>query len=324
MKKLATLFVFAVLATQTQAQTQDPRVWLDTDYGPIIVELDPGAAPVTVENFLKYTDDGFYDGTVFHRVVEDFVIQGGGFEDGIVFKEPTYDPIENEADNGLLNTRGTISMARSSDPASATSQFFINTVDNDNLDPNSESAGYAVFGEVVFGLENVDKIAALNTSSLNTQYGTLRDYPRSSPTIRRAVRTNGFPLMPDHSGSWYDPQTDGVGFNIEIADDNAGNGPIANVYWYNFDEQRQFWLVGSTPFDYGATEVTVELFSHPADEEGTGFQNPPESNFSSYGTLTLSFSDCTSGTVAYDMPGYGNGEIAIARLSQPDDYNCGG
>jgi cyclophilin family peptidyl-prolyl cis-trans isomerase len=322
MKKIAILLLLAACAASAQAQ--DPRVWLDTDRGPIIVELDPSAAPTTVDNFLRYVDDGFYDGLIFHRVLSGFVIQGGGFDAELDNPEPTYDPIVNEA-GGRSNLAGTIAMARTSEPDSATSQFFINLEDNTDLDPGgSTDAGYAVFGEVVFGQSTIDTIAAIPTSSITSPIGNLQQYPRNAPVIHHAVRTDGFPIMTDHSGSWYDPQTSGVGFNIEIADDNAGNGPIVNVYWYNFDEQRQFWLVGNNSFDYGASEVTVDLFSHPADDEGTDFQNPPESDFSNYGTLTLSFDSCTTGTVTYDMPGYGSGEIAIARLSRPGNYDCEG
>ena len=323
MKKIAFLILLAACAFQARAQ--NPYVWLDTDRGPIILELYPDDAPITVENFLRYVDDGFYDGLVFHRTVSDFIVQSGGFDRDLIYQEPTYDDIVNEADNGLKNLAGTVAMARQSNPDSATSQFFINVVRNDFLNPGGNTdAGYAVFGEVVFGMDVVDTIAEQPTSSITSPLGTLHDYPRDTPVIHRAVRVDeGFPLMPDHSGSWYDPQTSGVGFNIEIANDNGGNGPIALVYWYNFDQQRQFWLVGSTPFDYGATEVTINLFSHPAGEEGVDFQSPPETEFSSYGTLALSFESCTSGTVEYHLPGYGSGEIAISRLSQPDDYNCG-
>ncbi|RFF28888.1 peptidylprolyl isomerase [Wenzhouxiangella sediminis] len=324
MKKIATLILLAALAFQAQAQ--NPRVWLDTDRGPIIIELYPDDSPITVDNFLRYVDDGFYNGLIFHRVVPDFIVQAGGFNPDLQYQEPTYEDIVNEADNGLDNLRGTIAMARQSDPDTASSQFFINVTQNDILNPGGNTdAGYAVFGEVVLGMDLIDDMSEQPRSSITSPLGTLSDFPRDTPVIERAVRLDeGFPLMPDHSGSWYDPQTSGVGFNIEIADDNGGNGPIANVYWYNFDEQRQFWLVGSAPFEYGATEVTVDLSSHPADEEGVGFQSPPESDFSIYGSVTLSFDDCTSGSVAYDLTDYGSGEIAIARLSRPDNYSCEG
>jgi hypothetical protein len=217
-------------------------------------------------------------------------------------------------------------MARGTAADSATSQFFINLVDNPDLNPGGfTDAGYAVFGEVILGMDVIDNMAELPVRSIRLPLAQIQEYPPDTPVIERAVRVEeGFPIMPDHSGSWYDENNDGVGFNIEIADDAGGNGPIALVYWYNFEEQRQFWLLGSTPFDYGASEVTVDVFSHPANEEGVSFQNPPESDFSNYGTLTLSFESCTSGTVAYDMPDYGSGEIAITRLSRPNGYSCEG
>lgn len=325
MNIMSKFLTFVLLATCAfQAQSQDPRVWLDTDQGPIIIELDPGAAPITVENFLRYVDDGFYDGLIFHRVLSGFVIQGGGFDDHLDFQDDTYEAIVNEADNGLSNLRGTLAMARTSNPDSATSQFFINLEDNLNLDPGADTdEGYAVFGEVVHGMSTVDAIAQIPTSSITSPVGTLQQFPRNPPVILRAARTDGFPLMPQHSGSWYDPDNSGVGFNIEIANDAGGNGPLALVYWYNFDEQRQFWLIGSSSFEYGASEVTVDLQSHPGTDEGVEFQNPPPpAEFDDYGTLTLSFDDCSSGTVAYDMPGYGSGEIAVTRLSTPDGYKC--
>jgi len=321
MRKIATLLLLAACTLPVQAQ--NPHVWLDTEMGPIIVELDEAAAPITVENFLRYVDDGFYDGLIFHRVADEFVIQGGGFDQNVVLREPTYDPIVNEADNGLSNTRGTIAMARTSDADSATSQFFINQVDNEFLDPGGNSeAGFAVFGNVVVGMSTVDAIAGLAPGTISTPAGNLQQYPRNAPVIKRAVRTDGFPLMADHTGSWFDPDNSGIGFNVEIADDSAGEGPIAIVYWYNFAEQRQFWLVGATPFEWGASEVTIDLSSHRGDEQGTGFQSPPESEFSNFGTLTLRFDGCASGTFSYDMPEFGTGDIEVSRLSRPDGFVC--
>jgi len=321
MPRIATLLLLA--ACTFQAQAQNPRVWLDTDMGPIILELDPAAAPVTVENFLRYVDDGFYDGLLFHRVAEEFVIQGGGFDSDRNLREPTYSPIVNEAANGLSNQPGTVAMARTNDPNSATSQFFINLDNNDFLDPGgSTEAGYAVFGEVVLGHSTVNAIAALN--AINSPTSALHQWPFNPPVIRRAVQTDGFPLMHDHSGSWFDPSNSGVGFNVEFANNSAGEGPIAIVYWYNFDEQHQFWLTGQASFEWGASEVTIDLFSHAGNEEGTGFQSPPESAFSDYGMLTLRFEDCNNGSFSYDMPGYGSGEIHVTRLSRPDGYRCQG
>lgn len=143
------------------------KVRIQTSYGAILVELDARKAPKTVSNFLAYVRDGFYDGTVFHRVMDGFMIQGGGFQPGMTQK-PTRPPIENEAKNGLRNERGTIAMARTSDPDSATSQFYINVVDNDFLNYTAETPagrGYCVFGKVVDGLTVVDRIKGVPTGS---------------------------------------------------------------------------------------------------------------------------------------------------------------
>jgi peptidyl-prolyl cis-trans isomerase B (cyclophilin B) len=146
----------------TAAAADAPRVKLQTSLGDIVLELDPARAPATVENFLAYVRDGFYDGTIFHRVIEDFMIQGGGFSADYERRE-TRAPIRNEADNGLQNLRGTIAMARTGDPHSATAQFFINVKDNTFLDhtaPTPRGWGYCVFGRVVEGMETVDRTGA--------------------------------------------------------------------------------------------------------------------------------------------------------------------
>jgi peptidyl-prolyl cis-trans isomerase B (cyclophilin B) len=136
-----------------------------TNYGMISIELDHKQAPETVANFLQYARDGFYNGTLFHRVIPNFMIQGGGLEPGMVNK-PTRAPIKNEAANGLKNTVGTLSMARTSDPHSATAQFFINVNDNDFLDyPGRDGWGYAVFGRVVDGMDVVNQIVNVATTS---------------------------------------------------------------------------------------------------------------------------------------------------------------
>jgi cyclophilin family peptidyl-prolyl cis-trans isomerase len=317
-----TLIALALATAAVTAQAQDPRVWLDTDFGPIILELDPEAAPTTVENFLRYVDDGFYDGLIFHRVVDDFVIQSGGFNTDRELQEPTYDPIVNEADNGLSNEYGTVAMARTTDPDSAAAQFFINLENNDFLDPGGNTeAGYAVFGSIVLGFDTIEAIRPIgvidSSNSPDPRFSSLRDYPYSPPIIRRAVRTDGFPLMADHSGSWYDADNSGVGFNVEIANNSAGTGPIAVVYWYNFAEGTQFWLTGQASFEWGASEVTVDLFS----AESGSFQSA-ESEFTDTGTITLNFDGCDAGTFSYDLPDYGSGEIAVTRLTRPEGYVC--
>ena len=141
-----------------------PTVKLATSLGDIVIELDPAHAPKSVENFLQYVKAGHYKGTVFHRVIPGFMVQGGGMGADLAEK-PTRAPIVLESRNGLLNQRGTIAMARTSDPNSATSQFFINVVDNDRLNGAAEGQGYAVFGKVVSGMDVVDRIKDVPTTS---------------------------------------------------------------------------------------------------------------------------------------------------------------
>jgi peptidyl-prolyl cis-trans isomerase A (cyclophilin A) len=174
-----------VAFTPLHAQTA-PRVKLDTSLGAVVVELDPAKAPRTVANFIDYVKSGHYNGTVFHRVIGNFMIQGGGFTADMQQK-PTKEPIPLEASNGLKNDRGTIAMARTSNPNSATSQFFINVVDNAMLNaPQPDGYGYAVFGKVVAGMDVVDKIRAVPTGSR----GMHRDVPTTPVTILKATLEN--------------------------------------------------------------------------------------------------------------------------------------
>lgn len=161
-------------------------VILKTNYGDIVIELNDEKAPITCENFLKYVKSGHYNGTIFHRVIPGFMIQGGGMTPEMDQK-PTLDPIKNEADNGLLNEKGTIAMARTMEPNSATSQFFINTVDNDFLNFKRKSPdgwGYCVFGKVVKGLDVVMKIEAVKTD--NHKFTPYRDVPVEPVIIESA------------------------------------------------------------------------------------------------------------------------------------------
>jgi peptidyl-prolyl cis-trans isomerase A (cyclophilin A) len=144
------------------ALRKDNMVIFETSHGNFTVELFPEEAPLTVENFLRYVDDGHFDGTIFHRIVPGFVIQGGGLTAEFANKE-TRKPISNEAKNGLKNTRGNLSMARTSDINSATSQFFVNLADNAFLDHGPRDYGYAVFGRIAEGMDVIDKIAAVTT-----------------------------------------------------------------------------------------------------------------------------------------------------------------
>jgi len=167
-----------------------PVVVLETSLGTIKIALDRDKAPGTVDNFLQYAHAGHYDGTVFHRVIPGFMIQGGGF-DAAMKQKATKPPIRNEARNGLRNRRGTIVMARTDDPDSATAQFFINLKDNPALDFGMRNAGYAVFGEVVEGMDVVDKIAAVPTGARPPH----ADVPRT-PVVIKTAREAGVATHP--------------------------------------------------------------------------------------------------------------------------------
>lgn len=169
------------LSAGAHAQTAQPKVKLSTSLGDIVLELNAEKAPKTVENFLQYVKDGHYDGLVFHRVIPGFMIQGGGFSADMQQKA-TRAPIVLEATNGLKNERGTIAMARTNVPDSATSQFFINVVDNAMLNATGPGNGYAVFGKVTAGMDVVDKIRAVPTGSR----GMHRDVPTTPVTILKA------------------------------------------------------------------------------------------------------------------------------------------
>ncbi len=158
---------FSLNTAAGQNTAHNPVVVLDTSFGPITLELYPDKAPITVENFLKYVDEGFYDNLIFHRVMPGFMIQGGGMDDQLAEKSVgKHQPIKNESGNGLSNLRGTIAMARLNNPDSATCQFFINHVDNVvNPNLNTSGGGYAVFGKVIDGMNVVDKIAQVPTST---------------------------------------------------------------------------------------------------------------------------------------------------------------
>lgn len=172
----------SMMSSPAVAADEKPVVVLDTSLGAITIELDPAKAPITVENFLKYVDDGFYNNLIFHRVISDFMIQGGGMDDQMQEK-PTRAPIKNESGNGLSNTRGTIAMARTNNPNSATAQFFINLFDtNKRLD--TYGGGYTVFGKVIGGMDVVDAIAKVPTGFK----GGMEDVPLKPVYIKSAKR----------------------------------------------------------------------------------------------------------------------------------------
>lgn len=171
LKMRALILSLALIFAESALAQDNPVVVMDTNKGQVTIELFADQAPITVENFLRYTDNSYYDGLIFHRVIDGFMIQGGGFDQGMVQKS-TYDAIKNEASSDLANDRGTLAMARTSVVDSATSQFFINLVDNDflnHVDETPRGFGYAVFGRVIEGMDVVDAIAKVAT-------GTVRGY----------------------------------------------------------------------------------------------------------------------------------------------------
>ncbi|WP_244787074.1 peptidylprolyl isomerase [Cupriavidus pauculus] len=180
---LAPLTALAQAASPAAAAAKTERVQFATTAGKFTIEVYPDAAPKTVANFMEYVKSGFYSGTIFHRVINGFMVQGGGY-DRDMKEKPTRAPIPLEAQNGLKNKAGTVAMARTSNPNSATAQFFVNVVDNPNLDyPQPDGNGYAVFGKVVEGMDTIDKIKTTPT----TAYGAMRNVPAAPIVIESAT-----------------------------------------------------------------------------------------------------------------------------------------
>jgi peptidyl-prolyl cis-trans isomerase A (cyclophilin A) len=187
MRKFFALFVFAITCFATQMAIAGPKVEFKTTMGNFVVELDDVKAPKTTANFLNYVKSGFYNGTIFHRVIDGFMIQGGGFTPDLVQK-PTDAPVASEANNGLKNNTYTIAMARTSDPDSATAQFFINVKDNEGLNyPNAMGNGYTVFGKVISGAQTIDAIRKVPTMVAPApRIGRMADVPTKPVVIESA------------------------------------------------------------------------------------------------------------------------------------------
>ena len=181
LRSLLGCFCLLLLAS-AEAAPVNPIVTLQTNMGDVALELDASKTPVTVKNFMDYVESGFYDGLIFHRVIEGFMIQGGGFNEKMV-QASTRAPIKNEASKGAGNQRGTIAMARTNDPDSATAQFFINLQENQSLNYSRGNAGYAVFGRVIDGMAVVDEIAKVSTGRV----GRYDDVPAKPVIIKKAV-----------------------------------------------------------------------------------------------------------------------------------------
>ncbi|MBE5314537.1 MAG: peptidylprolyl isomerase [Xanthomonadales bacterium] len=317
-------FCFALLCLLPIAafaqSTTNPRVLLDTDRGPILLELDAVNTPRTTANFLSYVDDGSYNNTLVHRIVPNFVVQAGAADARFqaIRAKPS---IVSERRPAPSNLRGTLAMALASNQFtgavqrdSATSSFFINTRDNAQLDPD-----FTVFGRVIHGMALVDQLNAEPIFPNST------DSPVRYPLIKRAVRTSGFPILPLHSGSWYDPEKSGRGIVLEIAQSAPGtaNGdqPLMVVYWYDYFEGRQVWMNGAVPFSWGASEVTVPLQITNGGQFGAAFAPPQVQTNRDWGRLTVRFTACDRGQFRFESS-YGNGEYSLTRITVPTTGRC--
>ncbi|MGQ0801767.1 MAG: peptidylprolyl isomerase [Pseudomarimonas sp.] len=311
---LRSLFFIALLVVGQLAAAQNTRVLLDTDRGPLLLELDVARAPITSANFLRYVDDGAYNATLLARVVPNFVVQGGGVRENFT-PITRRAPIASERNNGLLNTAGSIAMALSGGNVnSATSDFYINTVANTSLDGT-----FTVFGRLIFGSKTY---AGINATPIHG--GT--EIPIRPPLIKRASRVapGEFPILPLHSGAWFDPNNSGKGFLIEVSQTaGAESGPIMVVSWYDYFEGKQIWLSGIAPFAHGASSVEVPLQITSGAQFGTAFQSSQVVSDNEWGRITLRFTGCDAGTFTYTSR-YGNGSVAVRNLTLPTNESCTG
>ena len=319
-KLFRNVFILLLIPFAVSAQT----VKIETILGDIVVQLRPDWAPVTVENFMNYVNDGDYNNSYVHRSVPNFVIQGGGFNfiDGVGGQVPTDSAIINESSVEHKNLRGTISMARTSSYNSATSQWFINVVDNPAL--NGDGVGYAVFGEVISGMDVVDAINDLQYGPiyLPTSNGNLYSldvpYLNTKPSVMlesEAVmvssvsRIDVFKINSGLSGLWHYHETSGSGIMLEVFPQIKK----AFMAWFTYDTQLpdentvanvgdagHRWLTGIGDLDLENNSITFELTS----TSGGLFDNPQDtqnSEFGTYGTLIITFNNCGEAQVSYNL-----------------------
>ena len=297
------LFATALaMAAALPALAQNPRVWLDTDRGPVFVELFADKAPKTTAYVLDHIEAGDYENLIFHRVIKDFIVQTGAFNTDGGPRSVT-DTVDSERSNGVLNTVGTLAIGLTYSGTqpnhdSGTIQFFVNLADNTHLDGD-----FTVFGKVVYGMSVIQGMAEIAIAP-----GT-SDAPRSTPVLRRMVEIQGegFPIMPLHTAAWYDPDNSYRGVSVEVT--TASGEPTLVVYWYDYLDGGQVWMTGATPFEYGATEVQVQL----TRTEGESLVDA--------GTMTVRFSDCDHGSFSYDTP-LGSGVMDLQRLTIADGVSC--
>lgn len=320
MKLLASLLL---LLGATAAQAQNPLVLIDTDYGPLLVELDAERAPLLAENFLRYVDAGRFDQTLFERVARKNeegqgidVVQGGGFTDqGAPIN--AFDSVTATLPNGLSNIRGSIATALPNNSAGAPNlnavrgAFYFNVSDNST----ALDSGYPAFGRVVFGLANLDVMLAAPRFTGGEQ-------PIRPPFVKRAIRVDAFPILELHTGAWFEPAKSGRGFNVEIADDPANpNGARMVIYWYDYFEGEQVWMTGSVGFDWGASSLQVPMLITRGGQFGDAFDPAQVQLTEDWGTLTVRFTGCRSAEFSYESA-FGSGSMSLQRITQPLGSRC--
>jgi len=316
----------ALLALAATAHAQNPRVLLDTDYGPVVVELAAGPAPISTENFLAYVNAGTFNRTVFHRVERKNaegqgidIVQGGGFTDtgAPIEKLPT---IASERLNGLSNNRGTIAYGLTNNSTgqpnfnSTSSDFYFNVTANPSL-----NGTYTVFGSVVSGLAALD--AMHQTPRFTAIPGT---QPIRPPFIKRALQipAGEFPLLDLHTGAWFDPDKAGRGFGVEIAQAAAADsGPLLVVYWYDYADGEQVWMNGAAGFTWGDTRVTVPMQITRGGQFGDAFDPSAVESDPTWGQLTVRFTGCDTAEFSYTSA-FGDGSLSLRRLTIPTGSRC--
>lgn len=319
--RLPTCLLLLLAATAVRAE--NPLVLMDTDYGPLLIELDAERAPALAENFLHYVDAGRYDRTVFERVARKTaegagidIVQGGGFtETGAPIE--AFDSVSTTLPNGLSNTRGTIAVAL---PANSLGQPNLNAVRSAfyfNVSDNSAAldSGYPVFGRVVFGLANLDVMLAAPRF-------TGKEQPIRPPFVKRAVRVDAFPILELHTGAWFDPAKPGRGFSVEVAQDPENeDGALLVVYWYDYFQGEQVWMNGVASFDWGTSVVTVPMQRTRGGQFGDAFEPGQVETTADWGSLTVRFTGCKTAEFSYTSA-FGDGTFALQRLTQPVGSRC--
>lgn len=323
MKLIASLLLLLGAASAHAQDPQNPLVLLDTDYGPLLLELDAQRAPTLADNFLRYVDAGRYTRTLFERVARKNtagqgidIVQGGGFDE-LGAPITNFETVTAQLGNGLSNTRGTIATALPNNSAgqpnlnAVQGAFYFNVTDNSAV----LDSGYPVFGRIVFGLANLDAMLA-------TPRFTGGEQPIRPPFVKRALRVDAFPVLELHTGAWFDPAKSGRGFSVEVARDPASDtGAVLVIYWYDYFQGEQVWMNGSASFTWGADEVTLPMQITRGGQFGDTFDPAQVESTPDWGTLTVRFTGCKTASFSYESA-FGNGSFTLERLTQPVGTRC--